>query len=162
MSMPTKVVKVLVEGGKATPGPPLGPALGGLGLNIGQIVNEINQKTKEYQGMKVPVEIKVDIDTRKFEIKVGIPATSMLILRELKTEKGSSQAGTQQIGDLSFESVVKIAKIKLPDANTNSLKSMVKMVLGTAVSMGVTVEGKDPKQVIEEVNEGKWDHMLEG
>lgn len=162
MSMPTKVVKVLVEGGKATPGPPLGPALGGLGLNIGQIVNEINQKTKEYQGMKVPVEIKVDIDTRKFEIKVGIPATSMLILRELNTEKGSSQAGTQQIGDLSFESVVKIAKIKLPDANTNSLKSMVKMVLGTAVSMGVTVEGKDPKQVIEEVNEGKWDHMLEG
>jgi len=160
--MPTKVVKVLVEGGKATPGPPLGPALGGLGLNIGQIVNEINQKTKEYQGMKVPVEIKVDIDTRKFEIKVGIPATSMLILRELNTEKGSSQAGTQQIGDLSFESVVKIAKIKLPDANTNSLKSMVKMVLGTAVSMGVTVEGKDPKQVIEEVNEGKWDHMLEG
>ncbi|RLG47157.1 MAG: 50S ribosomal protein L11, partial [Thermoproteota archaeon] len=83
--MPTKVVKVLVEGGKATPGPPLGPALGGLGLNIGQIVNEINQKTKEYQGMKVPVEIKVDIDTRKFEIKVGIPATSMLILRELNT-----------------------------------------------------------------------------
>ena len=162
MSMPTKVVKVLVEGGKATPGPPLGPALGGLGLNIGQIVNETNQKTKEYQGMKVPVEIKVDIDTRKFEIKVGIPATSMLILRELNTEKGSSQAGTQQIGDLSFESVVKIAKIKLPDANTNSLKSMVKMVLGTAVSMGVTVEGKDPKQVIEEVNEGKWDHMLEG
>jgi len=160
--MPTKVVKVLVEGGKATPGPPLGPALGGLGLNIGQIVNEINRKTKEYQGMKVPVEIKVDIDTRKFEIKVGIPATSMLILRELNTEKGSSQAGTQQIGDLSFESVVKIAKIKLPDANTNSLKSMVKMVLGTAVSMGVTVEGKDPKQVIEEVNEGKWDHMLEG
>ncbi|RLG48488.1 MAG: 50S ribosomal protein L11, partial [Thermoproteota archaeon] len=143
-------------------GPPLGPALGGLGLNIGQIVNETNQKTKEYQGMKVPVEIKVDIDTRKFEIKVGIPATSMLILRELNTEKGSSQAGTQQIGDLSFESVVKIAKIKLPDANTNSLKSMVKMVLGTAVSMGVTVEGKDPKQVIEEVNEGKWDHMLEG
>lgn len=160
--MPTKVVKVLVEGGKATPGPPLGPALGGLGLNIGEIVNEINQKTREYQGMKVPVEIAVDIETRKFEVKVGIPATSMLILRELKVEKGSSQAGTQQIGDLNFESVVRIAKTKLPDANTNSLKSMVKMVLGTAVSMGVTVEGKDPKEVIIEVEEGKWDQVLEG
>ena len=160
--MPTKVVKVLVEGGKATPGPPLGPAIGGLGLNIGQIVNEINQKTKEYQGMRVPVEIEVDIETKKFEVRVGIPATSMLILRELKLDKGSGQTGTQQIGDLSFESVVKIAKIKLPDANTNSLKSMVKMVLGTAVSMGVTVEGKDPREVIKEVEEGKWDNMLEG
>ncbi|HDD68814.1 MAG TPA: 50S ribosomal protein L11 [Candidatus Korarchaeota archaeon] len=160
--MPTKIVKVLVEGGKATPGPPLGPAIGGLGLNIGEIVKEINQKTKEYQGMKVPVEIKVDLDTRKFEIKVGIPATSMLILRELGVEKGSGQTGSQQVGDLKFESVLKIAKIKLPDANTNSLKSMVKMVLGTAVSMGVTVEGKDPKEIIKEIDEGKWDHMLEG
>ncbi|RLG41448.1 MAG: 50S ribosomal protein L11 [Thermoproteota archaeon] len=160
--MPTKIVKVLVEGGKATPGPPLGPAIGGLGLNIGEIVKEINQKTKEYQGMKVPVEIKVDLDTRKFEIKVGIPATSMLILRELGVEKGSGQTGSQQVGDLKFESVLKIAKIKLPDANTNSLKSMVKMVLGTAVSMGVTVEGKDPREIIKEIDEGKWDHMLEG
>jgi len=160
--MPTKVVKVLVEGGKATPGPPLGPAIGGLGLNIGEIVKEINQKTKEYQGMKVPVEIKVDLDTRKFKIKVGIPATSMLILREMGVEKGSGQTGTQQVGDLKFESVLKIAKIKLPDANTSSLKSMVKMVLGTAVSMGVTVEGKDPREVIKEVDEGKWDHLLEG
>ncbi len=160
--MPTKVVKVLVEGGKATPGPPLGPAIGGLGLNIGEIVKEINQRTKEYQGMKVPVEIKVDLDTKKFEIEVGIPATSMLILRELGVEKGSGQTGTQQVGDLKFESILKIAKIKLPDANTNSLKSMVKMVLGTAVSMGVTVEGKDPKELIKEVEEGKWDHLLEG
>ncbi|HIE23613.1 MAG TPA: 50S ribosomal protein L11 [Candidatus Korarchaeota archaeon] len=160
--MPTKVVKVLVEGGKATPGPPLGPAIGGLGLNIGEIVNEINQKTKEYQGMKVPVEIVVDLDTKRFEIKVGIPATSMLILRELGVDKGSGQTGTQQVGELKFDSVLKIAKIKLPDANTNSLKSMVKMVLGTAVSMGVTVEGKDPGEVIKEVDEGKWDHVLEG
>ncbi len=160
--MPKKVVKVLVEGGKANPGPPIGPALGGLGINVGEVVKQINEKTREYQGMKVPVEIEVDLDTRKFDIRIGIPATSMLILREVGAEKGSGQTGTQNVGDISFESVVKIARIKLPDANTNSLKNMVKMVLGTAVSMGVTVDGKDPREVIREINEGKYDHLLEG
>ncbi len=158
--MPKKVVKVLVEGGKATPGPPIGPALGGLGVDIGRIVGEINQKTKEYAGMKVPVEIIVDLETRQYEVKVGLPPTSMLLIREIGVEKGSGEAGSKAVGDLKREQIVKIAKMKFESMNTTSLKSAVKQVLGTAVSVGVTVEGKHPKEAIEDVDAGLWDDLL--
>ena len=155
-----KVVKVLVEGGKATPGPPIGPALGGLGVDIGRIVGEINQKTKEYAGMKVPVEIEIDTETKQYEVRVGLPPTSMLLLRELSVEKGSGDAGSKKVGSLKREQIVKIAKMKLSTMNTTSLKSAVKQVLGTAVSVGVLIEGKTPKEAIREVDEGLWDDLL--
>jgi len=158
--MVKKVVKVLVEGGKATPGPPIGPALGGLGVDIGRIVGEINQKTKEYAGMKVPVEIEIDTETKQYEVRVGLPPTSMLLLRELGVEKGSGDAGSSKVGSLKREQIVKIAKMKLPMMNTTSLKSAVKQVLGTAVSVGVLIEGKTPKEAIKEVDEGLWDDLL--
>ncbi|MEM3929501.1 MAG: 50S ribosomal protein L11 [Candidatus Korarchaeum sp.] len=157
--MPKKVVRVLIEGGKATPGPPLGPALGGLGLNMGQVVKEINEKTNSYAGMKVPVEIEVDTDTKKFEVRVGTPPTSMLILRELKLEKGSSDA-KKRVGNLKMDQVVKIARMKFEDSNTPNFREVVKQVLGTALSMGVTVEGKDPREVQREVDSGSLDHLL--
>jgi len=160
--VPKKVVKVMIEGGKATPGPPLGPALGGLGLNMGLVVKEINDKTKEYAGMKVPVEIEIDLETKEFEVRVGTPPTSMLILRELGAEKGSSDPGSKRIGDLKMEQVVKIAKTKLENANTRDLKKVVKQVLGTALSMGVTVEGKDPREVQREIDSGVWDEVIGG
>ncbi len=160
--MPKKVVKVMIEGGKATPGPPLGPALGGLGLNMGQVVKEINAKTKEYAGMKVPVEIEIDLETKQFEVRVGTPPTSMLILRELGVDKGSSDASSKKIGDLKMDQVVKIAKMKLDNANTKDLKEVVKQVLGTALSMGVTVEGKDPREVQRDVDSGIWDKVVIG
>ncbi len=160
--MPKKVVKVMIEGGKATPGPPLGPALGGLGLNMGLVVKEINDKTKEYAGMKVPVEIEIDLETKEFEVRVGTPPTSMLILRELGAEKGSSDPGSKRIGDLKMDQVVKIAKTKLENANTRDLKKVVKQVLGTALSMGVTVEGKDPREVQREIDSGVWDEVIGG
>ncbi len=160
--MPKKVVKVMIEGGKATPGPPLGPALGGLGLNMGLVVKEINDKTKEYAGMKVPVEIEIDLETKEFEVRVGTPPTSMLILRELGAEKGSSDPGSKRIGDLKMDQVVKIAKTKLENANTKDLKKVVKQVLGTALSMGVTVEGKDPREVQREIDSGVWDEVIGG
>jgi len=160
--VPKKVVKVMIEGGKATPGPPLGPALGGLGLNMGLVVKEINDKTKEYAGMKVPVEIEIDLETKEFEVRVGTPPTSMLILRELGAEKGSSDPGSKKIGDLKMEQVVEIAKTKLENANTRDLKKVVKQVLGTALSMGVTVEGKDPREVQREIDSGVWDEVIGG
>jgi len=160
--VPKKVVKVMIEGGKATPGPPLGPALGGLGLNMGLVVKEINDKTKEYAGMKVPVEIEIDLESKEFEVRVGTPPTSMLILRELGAEKGSSDPGSKRIGDLKMDQVVKIARTKLENANTSDLKKMVKQVLGTALSMGVTVEGKDPREIQREIDSGAWDEVIGG
>jgi len=152
----------MLEGGRATPGPPLGPALGGLGLNMGLVVKEINNKTKEYAGMKVPVEIEVDLETKEFEVRVGTPPTSMLILKELGIGKGSSDPGSKKIGDLKMDQVVKIAEIKLENASTKDLKKIIKQVIGTALSMGVTIEGKDPREAQREIDSGIWDGAIGG
>jgi len=155
-----KSFKFLIEGGRATAGPPIGPTLGPLGVNLPMIVAKINELTKDYAGMRVPVEVIVDVETKEFEVKVGIPTTSALIVKELGIEKGSGTTGHDWVGNLKMEQVVKIAKIKRPQLMAKTLKAAVKEILGTCVSMGVLVEGKHPKEVIKEVNEGVWDHLL--
>ena len=137
-----KVVEVIVNGGQATAAPPLGPALGPLGVNIVSVVNKINEVTKEYAGMKVPVKIAVDPEDKTFEVTVGTPTASALIVAELKVEKGSGTPNTVKIGDLSMEQVVRVAKIKGPQLLAPTVKKATKELLGTCVSLGVTVEGK--------------------
>ncbi|HKZ95275.1 MAG TPA: 50S ribosomal protein L11 [Candidatus Bathyarchaeia archaeon] len=160
MSETKKVVEALVAGGQATAGPPLGPALGPLGVNVLAIVNRINEVTKDYAGMKVPVKVIVDPETKEFEVTVGTPTASALIVSELKVEKGSGSPKAQKIGNLSMEQVVKIAKMKRIELLAPNVKKAAKEVLGTCVSMGVTVEGKDPKEVQGEIDDGKYDSML--
>ena len=160
MSVERKVVEALVNGGQATAGPPLGPALGPLGVNVLAIVNKINEVTRDYAGMKVPVKITVDPETKEFEVSVGTPTASALIVSELKIEKGSGSPKAQKVGNLSLEQVVRIAKIKRAELLSTSLKASVKEVLGTCVSMGVTVEGRDPREVQGEIDEGKHDQLL--
>jgi large subunit ribosomal protein L11 len=155
-----KVVELLVSGGQATAGPPLGPALGPLGVNVLAIVNKINELTKDYSGMKVPVKVTVDPETKQFEVTVGTPTTSALIVSELKIEKGSGTPSTQKVGNLTMEQVVRIAKIKRPELLAKTLKTAAKEVLGSCVSMGVTVEGKDPREVQREIDEGKYDEVF--
>ncbi len=155
-----KIVEALVNGGQATAGPPLGPALGPLGVNVLAIVNKINEITQDYSGMKVPVKISVDTDNKEFEVTVGTPTTSALLVSELGVTKGSGTPNTEKIGDISLNAVVKIAKVKAEDVLGNDLKAAVKEVLGTGVSMGVTVEGKDPREVQQEIDEGKHDALL--
>jgi large subunit ribosomal protein L11 len=156
-----KVVEALVSGGQATAGPPLGPALGPLGVNVPAIVARINELTSDFSGVKVPVKITVDIDTKEFEVEVGTPPTVALIIRELGAEKGSGNPKAEKIGNLTMEQVRKIAKIKLGQSYAKTLKSAALEVLGTCVSMGVTVEGKDPKEVQKEIREGVHDEFLE-
>lgn len=158
--MPEKSLKFLVPGGEATAGPPIGPALGPLGLNILQVVEEINRETSEFKGMRVPVEVMVDTDTKSFRIKVGTPTTAALIVKEVGIEKGSSQPNRQFVGDLTIEQVIKIAKLKMPDMRAKTLKAAVKQVLGTCLSMGVTINGKSAKEVLREVEEGEYDDLL--
>jgi len=156
-----KVVEALVSGGQATAGPPLGPALGPLGVNVLAIVNKINEMTKDYSGMKVPVKIAVDMETKEFEVSVGIPTTSALIVSELGVEKGSGNPKTEKIGNLSMEQVMRIAKVKGAELLSKNLKGAVKEVLGSCMSMGVTVDDKDPREVQKEIDEGKHDSLLE-
>jgi large subunit ribosomal protein L11 len=157
-----KIVEALVSGGQANAGPPLGPALGPLGVNVLAIVEKINEITKDYSGMRVPVKISVDTDSKEFEVTVGTPTTSALIISELGVSKGSGLPSTEKIGDLSLEQAIRIAKLKSDNVLARDLKAAVSEVLGTGVSMGVTVEGKDPREIQKEINEGKHDALLAG
>jgi large subunit ribosomal protein L11 len=155
-----KTVELLISGGQATAGPPLGPALGPLGVNVMMIVNKINELTKDYAGMKVPVKVLVDPDTKQFEVTIGTPTTPALIVSELKIEKGSGTPHTAKVGNLTMEQVIKVAKIKRPELLARTLKLAAKEVLGSCVSMGVTVENKDPREVQKEIDEGKHDDIF--
>jgi len=155
-----QTISSLVTGGEASAGPPLGPALGPMGVNILQIITAINEQTKEFQGMKIPVTVSVDTDTKKWEIEVGIPSASALLLKEAGIQKGSGTSGTEWVGEVSADMIAKIAKVKLETSYASSLKSVAKQIVGTCVSLGIKVEGKTPKEFTAEINEGKWDGKL--
>ncbi len=153
------VVEVLVQGGKATAGPPIGPALGPLGINVKAVVDEINKKTATFNGMQVPVRIEVD-DKKNFVVNVGIPPTTALIKKEVNIEKGSPEPNLKVVGDLPMEAAVRIARMKQDDMLSYDLKHAVKEVVGTCVSMGVSVDGKRPKEVLGAIDAGTYDAVL--
>ena len=155
-------INVLVEGGKASAGAPLGPALGPMGVNIGNVVSQINEKTKAYAGMKVPVTISVDVKTKAFEIRVGSPPTSALIRKEIGLDKGSPNPRSEIKGNISIEQLKRVAEMKLDNLAAYKIKSAVKEVMGVCNSMGVTVEGKPAREAIKDVAEGKYDDLLGG
>jgi len=152
-----ETVEALVEGGKASAGPPLGPALGPLGVNIMQIINKINDKTKQFDGMKVPVKVIVNPKTKDFEIEVGTPPASSLIFKELGLEKGSGSAGTHKVGNLTIDQAIKVAKMKYDNLLGKELKQKTKEVIGTCVSIGVTIEGKKPQEIQKAIDDGEFD-----
>lgn len=154
-------VAALVTGGKASAGPPLGPALGPLGVNIMEVIGAINERTKDFEGMKVPVTVVIDPDTKKYEIEIGIPSTAALMMKEAGISKGSGTSGTEWVGDVPMESVVKIARTKLEDSYASSIKSIVKTVAGTCLSLGIKIEGKSPREITAEINDGKWNDSLQ-
>jgi len=155
-----KTIDLLVNGGQANAGPPLGPALGPMGVNVMMIVNKINELTKDYAGMKVPVKVAVDPDTKEFEVTVGTPTASALIVSELKIEKGSGTPSTQKVGNLTMDQIIRIAKMKRPELLAKTFKGATKEILGVCVSLGVTAEGKDPREVQKEIDQGKYDEVL--
>ncbi len=153
------VVEVLVEGGKVSPGPPLGPALGPLGVNIKEVVGTVNELTKDYVGMEVPVKITVDT-AGKVDITVGVPPTSALIKRDLGIEKAKTDSTTDYVGDISLKQIREIAEKKREEMLATSLKSAIKEVIGTCVSMHVKVEGKDAKEIQRDIEEGMYDEVI--
>jgi len=152
-----QTISALVIGGEASAGPPLGPSLGPMGVNILQVIGAINEKTKEFKGMKIPVTVSIDSDTKEWEIEVGIPSASALLLKEAGIQKGSGTSGTEWAGEVTADSIAKVANVKLESSYATSLKSVAKQIVGTCVSLGIKIEGKTPKEFTTEVNEGKWD-----
>jgi large subunit ribosomal protein L11 len=205
--MGQKTVEALIDGGKATPAPPLGPSLSVFKVNIGKIIQDINDKTKVYEGMKVPVKIIVDEQTKEYKIEIGTPPVSSLIRKELglkiigeekkeetpaaapveatkekKPEKnepvkeeaapkeGETPATTTEtpvekkvrviVGDLTIDHCIKIMKMKRDSLLAKDTKKALKEIVASVVSMPLTVEGKNPKEILKDIDEGKYDDKL--
>ena len=135
----TKIIKLQIPAGAATPAPPVGTALGPAGVNIGEFVNQFNTKTKAQAGSILPVLMKVYSD-RSFDFIVKKPPASRLILKAVGLEKGSDKPHSNKVGKLSDKQVEDIAKEKMEDLNANDMEQAKKIIAGTARSMGITTE----------------------
>lgn len=154
--MAKQKIEVLVQGGKATAAPPLGPALGPLGVNIGEVVGAINEKTKAFAGMQVPVKLEVDEKTKEYTISVGTPPASELVKKEAGIDKGSPNPKTDKVADLKIEQVIKIAQMKEGSLLGKDAFARVKEIVGTCAGMGVMVEGKDAKDAGKDIDNGAF------
>jgi len=135
----TKKLKLQIAGGKATPAPPVGPALGQAGINIGDFVTKFNAATAKQMGEVIPVEITV-YDDRSYTFITKVSPMSRLILKALGKDKGSMKPGTQKAGELTLAQVREIAEKKMPDLNAANIEAAMKIVAGTARSMGISVK----------------------
>ena len=131
-----------------------------MGVNVLQIVNKINDLTRSYAGMKVPVKVHVDVDDKSFDVEIGTPTTSALIVKELGVEKGSGTPKATKVGNLSLEQIVKLAGMKRPDSYSKTTIAAVKEVAGACVSMGVTIDSKEPKEFIKDLDKGVYQKAL--
>ena len=155
-----KSISALVSGGEANAGPPLGPALGPMGVNVLQVVNLINEKTKGFPGMKVPVKAEIDPETKNFTVEVGIPPTSALVAKEANITKGSGNAGINYAGNITMASAVKIAKMKIQNSYAKDIKGAVKEIIGSCASSGIKIEDKSAKEVYSDISAGKYDELF--
>lgn len=158
--MATESIEVLIEGSKATAAPPLGPALGPMGVNIGQVVSDINKKTQEFKGMQVPVTLTVDTETKEYTISIGTPPASALIKKEAKLQKGAANPLLDKVADLVIEQVIKIAIMKEDSLLGKDLKMKIREIIGTCQSMGVLVEGMPAQDALAAVEKGDFDKKI--
>ncbi len=136
-------VKLQVRGGQANPAPPIGPALGAKGLNIMEFCKRFNAQTQEKQGQVLPVVITVYAD-KSFDFIIKTPPAAVLLMEAAKLKKGSSEPNRNKVGNVTWDQVRNIAEIKMPDLNAFTVESGMKMVAGTARSMGLLVDGTPP------------------
>ncbi len=154
-------IKLLIEGGNMQPGPVLSQKLGPAGINIGQVIQKVNDSTKDFKGLKVPVELEVDLGTKEFEVNVFSPPVSELLKKELGIEKGSGLQEKMQVANASIEQIISIAKTKFPNLLCNDLKTAVKTIVGTCTSLGILVESKSASKVGGEIDTGKYAKEIE-
>ena len=139
----TGYLKLQVKGGAANPAPPIGPALGSKGLNIMDFCKQFNARTQDKPGQVLPVLITIYND-KSFDFVIKTPPAAVLILDAAKKQKGSAEPNRNKVGSITWDQVKTIAETKLPDLNAFKVESAMKMVAGTARSMGITVEGQAP------------------
>ncbi|MFP4038829.1 MAG: 50S ribosomal protein L11 [Candidatus Nanohaloarchaea archaeon] len=157
----TTTISTLVEGGSASAGPPLGPELGPLPADVGEVVQTINEKTADFEGMEVPVDVEVDEETGDFTVEVGKPPVAALIKDVVGFESGSGEPNREKVADMSFSQACRVARMKSTDLLGMDLRGCVKEVIGSAQSMGVTIDGEDAYKVQQKIDEGEYDEELE-
>ena len=154
------IIKLLIEGANMKPSPAIAQQLGPIGLNINKIILDVNNLTKNFKGMKIPIELDINDKTKEIKIKTSLPPTAELLKKELGIELGSADHKNVKVANASIEDIIKIVKIKYSEMLEKDLKNAVKSILGTCLSLGVLVENENPKNIIEEVNQGKFDNEI--
>mgnify|MGYP006286527103 FL=1 len=153
-----ETIELLVEGGEATAGPPLGPALGPTEIDVGEVVGAINEETADFEGTEVPVT--VTIKDGEYEIEVGLPPTSALIKDELEFDTGSGRPQAEFVADMSAEQLKKVAEMKADDLLSYDTKNAAKEIAGSCVCLGVMIEGENPREAARRIDEGEFDDVL--
>ncbi len=154
------IIKLLVDGGSMKPGPSLSQKLGPVGIPINLVITKVNEATKSFDGIQVPVELNVDVATREFDVKVFSPPVSGLLKKELKIEKGSGAQKKIKVANASIEQIISLAKTKSQNLLSRDFKSAVKTIVGTCVSLGILIENKPAAEVEKEIDEGKYDKEI--
>jgi len=142
----TGYLKLQVKGGQANPSPPVGPALGSKGLNIMEFCKQYNARTQDKMGQVLPVLVTIYSD-KSFDFVVKTPPASNMLLEAAKLKSGSAEPNRKKVGSVTWDQVKEIAEVKMPDLNAFKVESAMKMVAGTARSMGIKVSGKAPWEV---------------
>lgn len=153
-----ETIELLVEGGEATAGPPLGPALGPTDINVGEVVGAINEETADFEGTEVPVTVTVE--DGEYEIEVGLPPTSALIKDEVGFDTGSGRPQAEFVAEMTAEELKKVADMKANDLLSYDTKNAAKEVAGSCVCLGVKIEGEDPREAARRIDEGEFDEVL--
>lgn len=145
--MSEEIIDLMIEGGKATATPTMAQQIGPLGINVGEIVGNINEKTEGFKGMKVPVKVIVDTETKNIDITVGTPPASELIKKELNLDKGSGTPDKVKVGNMGIEQIIKVAKMKNEGMIAGSLPAAAKTIMGTCNSLGILIEGVSSSEI---------------
>jgi large subunit ribosomal protein L11 len=153
-------IKLLVDGGAMKPGPAIAQQLGPMGINIGKVISDINTATAVFKGMQVPVNLDVDAKTKTFTVKVLTPSVSALIKKEAGIELASGERKKYQVGNIAIEQLISVTKQKFSSMLAKEFKSALKSVIGSCMTMGILIESKDPKEVLKELEEGKYDKEI--
>jgi large subunit ribosomal protein L11 len=154
------VIKLIVDGGDMKPGPAVAQQIGPMGINMGKVLADVNKETSGFKGMKVPVEINVDAKTKTYKIKVLSPPVAELIKKEIGVESGSGAAGKNYVGNIAFERVVAVAKTKMSNLLAKDLRAATRLVVGSCVSLGILVDNKPAKEIISDIDAGKYDKEI--
>lgn len=153
-------IKLLEEGGAMKPGPALSQKLGPAGIPMNEVIQKVNEATQNFKGMRVPVELNIDMNTKEIKVRVFSPPVSELLKKEIGIEKASGQQGKYYAGNIAIEQIISVAKTKMPNLLCKDLMASVKSVVGSCVSLGLLIDSKPAKEVMTEIEEGKYDDEI--